>query len=64
MIAEQERLDKMSLSKVSRKRVAEQLNRGFDILTNDQLQGGLAKIEATEFMRDAPKVWDQICSKT
>ena len=42
MIAEQERLDKMSLTKVSRKRIAEELGRGFDILTNDKLQGGLA----------------------
>lgn len=37
MIAEQERTDKMALSKVSRMRVAEELNRGFDILTNDKL---------------------------
>mmetsp|Transcript_29804 Transcript_29804/g.36990 ORF Transcript_29804/g.36990 Transcript_29804/m.36990 type:complete len:110 (+) Transcript_29804:810-1139(+) len=60
MLAEMERLDKMSLKKVSHKRVAEELGRGFDILTNDKLQGGLAKIEATQYMRDVPKVWDQI----
>lgn len=63
-LAEQERNDKMSLSKVSRQRVAEELNRGFDILTNNELRGGLAQIEATEYMKSAPKVWDQICSKT
>ena len=36
-IAEDARLDQMSLAKVSHQRVAEELNRGFDILTN----GGL-----------------------
>jgi len=57
-LAEQTRQEKMSLAKVSRQRVAEELNRGFDILTNDQLRGGLAQIEATEFMKNKPKVWD------
>ena len=37
MIAEQDRLDKMSLKKVSYKRIAEEHGRGFDILTNDKL---------------------------
>ena len=64
MLAEQDRLDKMSLKKVSRKRVAEEEGRGFDIIANEKLQGGLAKMEATEFMQNAPRVWDQICSKT
>ena len=64
MLAEQDRLDKMSLKKVSIKRVAEEKARGFDIIANERLQGGLAKMEATEYMRDAPKVWDQICSST
>ena len=50
----------MSLQKVSRMRVAEELNRGFDILTNGHLRGGLAKIEATNFMQEKPKVWNQI----
>ena len=59
-LAEQDRLDKMSLSKVSRMRVAEELNRGFDILTNGDLRGGLANIESTNFMQAAPKVWDRI----
>ena len=36
-MAENERLDKMALSKVSHQRVAEEINRGFDILTNDKL---------------------------
>jgi len=53
MLAEQDRLDKMSLNKVSRKRVTEEHGRGFDIIANDKLQGGLAKFDdATEYMRD------------
>ena len=59
-LAEKERLDKMSLQKVSHQRVAEEINRGFDILTNGQLRGGLAKIEATTYMKSQPKVWDRI----
>lgn len=59
-LAEQTRLDNMSLSKVSRGRVAEELNRGFDILTNGELQGGLAKIDATGFMAQKPRVWEAI----
>ena len=41
-LAEQERLDKMSLAKVSHGRVAEEINRGFDVITNGGLRGGLA----------------------
>ena len=62
MLAEQDRVDKMSLAKVSRKRVAEEHGRGFDIVTNNHLQGGLAKLEATSYMQEAPRVWDQIRS--
>ena len=40
--------------------MAEELNRGFDILTNGDLRGGLAKIDATGFMKEAPKVWERI----
>ena len=60
MLAEQERLSNMALSKVSHQRVAEEINRGFDILTNDGLRGGLAQIEATTYMKQAPKAWDAI----
>ena len=42
MLAEKERLDNMSLAKVSIGRVMEELNRGHDILTNGSLRGGLA----------------------
>lgn len=41
-LAEKERLDNMSLAKVSIGRVVEELNRGHDILTNGSLRGGLA----------------------
>jgi len=50
----------MALTKVSHQRVAEELNRGFDILTNGGLRGGLAKMQATGFMQQAPKAWDRI----
>lgn len=50
----------MSLMKVSHMRVNEEITRGFDILTNSHLQGGLAQIEATQFMQKAPKAWDRI----
>ena len=59
-LAEKERQDLMALKKVSHMRVAEEINRGFDILTNGQLRGGLAKIDATCFMQQQPKVWDKI----
>ena len=62
-LAEDERLDNMSLQKVSHQRVAEELNRGFDILTNGGLQGGLAQINATNYMKQAPKAWDRISPK-
>ena len=62
-LAEAERLDKMSLSKVSHMRVAEEINRGFDILTNGNLQGGLAKIQVTNYMQPKTKAWDLLSPK-
>ena len=59
-LAEQERLDKMSLQKVSRMRVAEEIGRGFDVITNGELRGGLAQINATNFMQQQPKAWERI----
>ena len=59
-LAEDERLDQMKLQKVSHQRVAEELNRGFDILTNGGLQGGLAQVNATSYMKPAQKAWDRI----
>ena len=59
-LAESERLDNMALQKVSHQRVAEELNRGFDILTNGNLRGGLAKMHSTGFMKVPTKAWDKI----
>ena len=58
MLAEKERLDNMSLAKVSIGRVVEELNRGHDILTNGSLRGGLAHMHSTGFMKTKPRVWD------
>ena len=43
--------------------MAEEVGRGFDILTNGELRGGLAKIEATNYMKQQPKAWDRISPK-
>lgn len=59
-LEENQRLENMALKKISYMRVAEELNRGHDILTNGELKGGLAKLEATSFMQKPPKPWDQI----
>ena len=44
-------------------RVAEEINRGFDVITNGDLRGGLAQINATNFMQQQPKAWDRISPK-
>ena len=59
-LAENERQDKMKLAKVSYNRVAEEVGRGFDILTNGELRGGLAKISTSEWMNPKPKGWDML----
>ena len=41
----------MALKKVSFERVKEEMHRGYDILSGGELRGGLAKIQATEYMR-------------
>lgn len=62
-LAEQDRLDQMSLAKVSHMRVKEEIDRGFDIVTNGDLRGGLAKIEATSYMQKQPTAWQQLSPK-
>ena len=59
-LAEIERLEKMALAKVSHKRVAEELDRGFDIINNGGLGGGLARIQTNEYMQVKPKAWEMI----
>jgi hypothetical protein len=63
-LAEQDRLDAMALNKVSFMRDREQLQRGFDILTNDHLSGGLAKRDATQFMQKPQPIWKRLESAT
>ena len=41
----------MSMRKVSHMRVREEIERGFDILSNGTLQAGLAKMNATDYMQ-------------
>ncbi len=38
-LAEQDRLDRMILNKISGKRFREEIERGFNILSNDELKG-------------------------
>jgi hypothetical protein len=38
-LAEQDRLDRMVLNKISGKRFREEIERGFNILSNDELKG-------------------------
>jgi len=53
----------MALNKVSHMRVREEIERGFDIITNDaELKSGLAKMEATSFMKKAPGAWDKLAT--
>ena len=59
-LAENERQDKMKLAKVSYNRVAEEVSRGYDIMTGGELRGGLAKISTTNWMQPKTKAWDML----
>lgn len=50
-LAEQQRAAEMALRKMSYARVKEEHERGFDIMTNGKLTGGLAKLDATEYIK-------------
>ena len=50
----------MSMRKVSHMRVREEIERGFDILSNGNLQAGLAKMNATDYMQKQNKAWDKL----
>jgi hypothetical protein len=54
----------MALKKMSYERVKEQHQRGFDIMTNGELTGGLAKLDATEYIKKAEPSWSRIQPKT
>jgi len=62
-LAEQQRTAEMALRKMSYGRVKEQHERGFDIMTNGQLTGGLAKLDATEYIKKAEPSWSKIQPK-
>jgi|LakMenEpi03Oct11_1017367.scaffolds.fasta_scaffold02815_4 hypothetical protein len=61
-LAEQDRLDNMALNKIKFERVQEEVDRGFNILTNGELNGGLAKLEATKYMKPPIGVWQKLNS--
>ena len=63
-LAEQQRVAEMALRKMSYGRVKEQHERGFDIMTNGQLTGGLAKLDATEYIKKAEPSWSRIQPKS
>jgi hypothetical protein len=50
----------MSLRKISHKRMQEEKERGFDIITHGAVQGGLAKLDESSFMKKEPSVWAKL----
>lgn len=51
MLAEHDRLDNLKLQKVRYERVQEEVERGFDIINNGELGGGLKNLDATKYMK-------------
>ena len=43
-------------------RVQEEVERGFNIITNGELPTGLSKLESTKFMKPKVAVWDKLSS--
>ena len=60
--AENQKKSEMAMKKISHMRVREELDRGFDIVTNDQLKGGLANMSATNYMKKDDGVWSKLNS--
>lgn len=48
------------MAKVSHMRVREEIERGFDILSNDKLKPGLTQMHATNFMKKQTHAWDRL----
>ena len=48
----------MALRRISHKRLEEQVNRNFDIISNDKTQGGVARATQNEFMNQPEKPWN------
>ena len=61
-LAEQDRLENMALNKIKFERVKEEVNRGFNILTNGDLHAGLSKLESTKYMKPPIGVWQKLNS--
>lgn len=60
ILAEQDRLDMLNLNRFKYERVQEEAERGFNIITNGELQGGLARMDATKFMKPPVPVWQKL----
>jgi len=60
-LAEQDRNDEMALRRISHKHTEEQVGRGFNILTNGQLDNGLTIIrdQNTEYLKNPASTWQQ-----
>lgn len=50
----------MALRKVSHKRVEEEVNRGFDIINNGKVTGGLAQMDKSEYMKKPINTWTRL----
>ena len=59
-LAEQDRLDQMRLRRTSFKRVEEEANRGFDIITNGDPTTALKSFGKTEYMKLPNQTWTKI----
>lgn len=61
-LAEQDRLDHMSLRKISHKHTEEQVNRNYNILTGGQLDNAmtLVKKEQTDYLKRPAQTWGHI----
>ena len=61
-LAEQDRLDQMSLRKISHKHTEEIVARNYNILTNGELPTSIKLIskDQQEYLKRPPKMWDHI----
>lgn len=59
-LAEQDRLDHMKLNKIKFDRVAEEVDRGFNIITNGDLPPGLSHLETQKYMKPSIGVWERM----
>lgn len=50
----------MVLNRVKFDRIKDEVTRGFDILTNGDLSGGIAKLDSTKYMKPPVPVWQQL----